>query len=133
MITLDTLQLTGDLEWTDEYSAGSDLVGQFVTYTLTGAQVIQASAQQAGRHMTLEGREDGDSFVGLTRAEIDALRTLAATPGEVYQITLQDGRQFNVAFRRDDGPAVEARAVKWHWPTAVDDWFIPTIRLIMVA
>lgn len=131
-ITLDTLHLTGDLQWTDEYAAGSDLVGQVVSYSITGAQIIHASAQQAGRKMTLVGADGGNGFVGLSRADIDSLRTLAATPGAVYNVTLTDGRTFNVSFSRDGGPAVEATRIKDNWPHADTDWYLVTIRLIMV-
>lgn len=132
-ITLDTMHLTGDLQWTDEYSAGSDLVGQVVTMSVTGAQIIQASAQQAGRRMTLAGREEGNAAYGLlSRTEIDALRALAATPGAIYGVTLTDGRTFTASFRRDDGPAVEAEPWYFRWPNVSTDYYIPTIRLIMV-
>ena len=132
-ITLGALQLTGDLEWTDEFAAGSDLVGQTVTTTITGAQIIQASAQQAGRRVTLAGSENGNDASGLlTRAEIDSLRALAGTAGATYSLTLTDGRSFDVSFRRDDGPAVEARPWYFRWPVQSTDYYIPTIRLMMV-
>ena len=132
-ITLDTLQLTGDLEWIDEYAVGSDLVGQTVTTSVTGAQIIQASAQQAGRRVTLAGTDDGSKASGaLTRAEIDSLRALAAVAGAIYDLTLTDGRTFNVTFRRDDGPAVEAKPWYYRWPVESTDYYIPTIRLLMV-
>lgn len=132
-ITLGSVQISGDLEWVDEFAAGSDLVGQTVTYAVTGAQIIQASAQQAGRRVTLAGGEEGDSVFGaLTRAQIDSLRALAAVAGAVYSLTLTDGRTFNVSFRRDDGPAVEARPFYFRWPVQSTDYYIPTIRLIMV-
>ena len=132
-ITLGSVQISGDLEWVDEFAAGSDLVGQTVTYTVTGAQIIQASAQQAGRRVTLAASEEGNSVAGaLTRAQIDSLRALAAVAGAVYSLTLTDGRTFNVSFRRDDGPAVEARPFYFRWPVQSTDYYIPTIRLIMV-
>lgn len=131
-ITLGTLQLTGDLQWVDEFDAGSDLVGAVTTVSVTGAQIIQASAQQAGRRVTLAGRQDGEDFVGLRRGEVEALRALSQNVGSAYQLTLTDDRRFDVMFRRDDGPAVSAARVRFSWPDQATDWYIPTIRLVMV-
>lgn len=102
-ITLGTVSdLPGDMQWTDEYTEGSDLVAQDQQFTLTGALVVQANAKQAGRLITLEGRIEGNkAFAPLTRAQVIALRALAAVPGATYLLTLPDGREFNVMFRRD--------------------------------
>lgn len=132
-ITLGGITLPEDLQWIDEYADGSDLVGQLTEVSVTGALVIQASAQQAGRKMTLQGRLEGSAgFAAVTKAVIDSLRTLAATPAAVYSITLADGRTFDVIFRRSDGPAIEAPPLKHIAPTQSDDWYFPTIRLLMV-
>ena len=122
-----------DLHWEDEFADGSDLVGQDERVTITGALVIQSSAQQAGRRMTLVGGEDGSGYWGvITRAEVDALRALAATPGTEYTVTLADNRTFQAVFRRSDGPAVEARPISIKTPPQAGDLYIPTIRLVLV-
>lgn len=132
-ITLASVTLPEDLQWIDEYADGSDLVGQVEDVTITGALVIQASAQQAGRKLTLQGRIEGSvGFAAVPRSVIDALRALAATPAAVYSITLADGRTFDVMFRRGDGPAIEAAPIKHIAPVQSDDWYFPTIRLLMV-
>ncbi len=132
-IVLGGVTISEDLQWTDEFGDGSDLIGHDQRVTITGALVIQASAQQAGRKMTLQGRMDGDSgFGALTRAQINALRALAAVAGAVYSITLADGRVFSVVFRRSDGPAVEASPIKHIQPAEDADLYFPTIRLLMV-
>lgn len=132
-ITLGPLTLSEDLQWVDEYDDGSDLVGQQETVSITGAVIVQASAQQAGRKVTLQGkRESNTGFGAMTRAQIESLRGLAATPGEIYTLTLTDGRTFSVMFRRSDGPAVAAEPLKFIQPVADDDLYFPTIRLIMV-
>ena len=121
-----------DLHWSDEFAAGSDLVGQEERVTITGALVIQASAQQAGRRMTLVGGQDGSDYWGaITRAEVEALRVLAADPGAVYRVTLPDGREFDAVFRRD-GAAVEAVPIAVRTPMESADLYIPTIRLTLV-
>ncbi|MCQ4165143.1 hypothetical protein [Tahibacter harae] len=132
-ISISTVtDLPPDLQWIDEYAAGSDLVGQEETYTLTGALVVQASARQSGRLITLQGRLEGDiGFAPLTRAQVDALRVLAAVPGAIYTLTLADGRTFPVMFRREN-PAVRAEPLKHVEPAEPGDYYFCTINLIQV-
>ncbi len=127
------LNSADDIKWIDEFGDGSDLVGMVQRVTITGALTFQASAQQAGRLMTLAGERDSSGIFGvITRAEVIALRELAATPGAVYAVTLPDGREFTAMFRRDAGVAVEAEPVKHAWPHEATDLYIPTIRLVLV-
>jgi hypothetical protein len=132
-ITLASVTLPEDLQWIDEFAAGSDLVGQTEEVSITGALVVQASAQQAGRKLTLQGRLEGSvGFGAVPRSMVDSLRALAAVPAAVYSITLADGRTFDVMFRRSDGPAIEADPIKHIAPVQADDYYFPTIRLLMV-
>lgn len=135
-ITIDSVSLDPYLQWIDEFSTGSDLVGQQETISITGALVVQASAQQAGRLMTLQTNTmegDTNSFAGvLTRAQVNALRTLAATPGAVYVVTMPDGRTFNVMFRRSGNAAVDATQILFQVPIDDGDWYSVTINLIQV-
>lgn len=132
-IIIGPLEIPGDLQWIDEFAQGSDLVGQDVTVSLTGALIVQASAQQAGRKLTLQGRlESNVGFAPVTLATLKSLRALAAVPGEVYTVTLLDGRTFSAMFRRDDGPAVEAAPLNNIAPIDDADYYFPTIRMILV-
>lgn len=122
----------GDLQWLDEYDEGSDLVGQVETVSVTGALLFQASAQQAGRRMTLAGGREGDGYFGvITRTEVEALRALAATPGLEVHVTLADGREFDAVFSRKDGPAVTATPLLHVVPHEGADLYLPTIRLVL--
>jgi hypothetical protein len=124
--------LPADLQWIDEFSAGSDLVAQSEQFTITGSMVVQASAQQAGRFVTLQGRAEGENaFAVLTRAQVLALRALAATPGAIYTLTLCDGREMDVMFRREN-PAIEAEAWPFKAPQESSDFYLCTINLIQV-
>jgi hypothetical protein len=130
--TLDGVTLPPDLEWTDE---GAWLPAAAVaTVTLTGAQVVQVSALQAGRPITLEAK--GDGHVWLTWAEVEALRTMAAANLDTTMVlTLVDGRTFSVVFRHQDG-AVEYEPVMFSVSsnTAVRDArpYTLTLRLMQV-
>lgn len=132
-ITIGSVTLVSDLQWIDEFGQGSDLVGQQETITITGALVVQASAQQAGRLMTLQTGNSADGYWGiLTRAQVNALRTLAATPGAVYTVTLNDGRTFSAMFRRSNTAAVAATPILFYDPQVDADWYAVTINLILV-
>jgi len=132
VITLGSLTFPGDLEWTDEYRWTP--VGQQVARSLTGALIIQASAMQAGRPITLEAK--GDGHVWLRRADVDAARGLLAVPGAVLALTLVDGRQFNVTGRHHDGIPFEADQVSFvaTADTALRDTlpYTLTLRLMQV-
>lgn len=131
--TIGALSLPGDLQWIDEFAQGSDLVGQDVTVSITGAVIVQASAQQAGRRLTLQGRiESGEGFAPISLAVLKSLRALAAVPGAIYTVTLIDGRSFSAVFRRDDGPAVEAVPLMNIAPVDDADLYFPTIRMMLV-
>lgn len=124
--------LPADLQWIDEFSSGSDPVAHDVQVSITGALIVQAGAQQAGRYVTLQGRVDGNAaFAVLTRFQVLALRALAAVPGAVYELTLCDGRTMDVMFRREN-PAIEAEPWRFMAPQEDGDFYLCTIKLIQV-
>jgi len=132
-ITIGSVSLPSDLVWIDEFGQGSDLVGQIETVSVTGALIIQASAQQAGRLMTLQTGNDGDEYWGvLTRAQVNAVKALADTPGETYAVVLNDGRTFTAMFRRSNTAAVVASPILFYDPQIDTDWYAVTINLILV-
>lgn len=121
------------IRWVDEFGTGSDLVGQVQRVSLTGDLVFQASAQTAGRLLTLVGEREGRVNWGvITRAEVIALRGLASVPGAIYPVTLPDGRELTAMFSRESGPAVEAVPIKHLVPHVDADTYLPTIRMVIV-
>lgn len=129
---LDTIALSDDLEWVDEFQWLP--TAQQVDVASDGALIVEESAQQAGRPITLQGRFDGrEGFALITRATVVALRALAATPRDTPMLlTLADGRTFNVLFRHTDGVAVEAQAMHHVVPHDDADLYAITIRLMQV-
>jgi len=104
-ITLEGITLPDDIQWTDEFVGFG--VGQVITPTLTGALVVEETAQVDGRAMTLQS----GSGAWLTRGTVEAVEALAATPlssDGSLALVWGDGRTFDVAFDRSRGPAVEA-------------------------
>lgn len=107
--TLDAVSLPADIEWDDE---GAWMpVAAVDAYTITGAIVRQVSAVQAGRPITLIAR--GDQHVWLEYADIQVLRTMAATNLDTAMtLTLIDGRVFTVVWAHDQ-KAVEFEPVEY--------------------
>lgn len=123
-IHLGTFTLPGDLNWTDEFSWSP--VARAAEYSLTGALIIEEAVKQAGRPITLVAGNEEIGYVWLTRAEVLALYSLAATPGWSGTLTLADSRSFTVAFR-DDG--ITATPVLHSAPHANADPYTLTIAL----
>lgn len=129
MITLasgtTTLHLPGSLEWADEYDWSP--VVQEAGYSLTGALVVEASAKQAGRPITLKS---GDDRGWVTRATVDQLQAWAGSPGKVMTLTLR-GQARQVIFRHQDG-ALEAQPVLFWADPADTDYYTITLRFTEV-
>lgn len=118
-ITLDAAALPDGLRWSDEF-AWSPLA-QATEYSLTGALIVEQSAKQAGRPITLTGGKD---FAWLTRAEVEALKALLDA-GDEMTLTLHDFREFQVVpaaesltvsplpIVRDSGPANPSSAARY--------------------
>ena len=127
MITLThagiTVELPGDLFWTDRYSWRS--VTSSAEYTLTGALVVEYDQRQAGRPITLEG-DTTRAWMG--RATADTLQAWANTPAAVMQLDWH-GETHTVEWRHSDG-ALDVRAVRELLPHDSEDRVIATLRLM---
>lgn len=71
------------------------------SYLITGALLIQSATRQARRPITLAGAPD---MAWVTRAMVKRLHEWASSPGKTFELLLQDGCRFTVAFRHGDGP-----------------------------
>lgn len=89
-ITLNLITLPQGLRWSDEFDWNP--LAQASEYSLTGALLVEQTAKQAGRPITLIGGKD---FAWLSRADVIALKTLLDT-GNVMTLTLHDARSFTV-------------------------------------
>lgn len=109
-ITLGALPLPDNLHWSDEFS-WSPVAQSAGEYSLTGALLLQESAKQAGRPITLVGLKDGNDYSALIKrdhlflggASIAALRAALYVAQAAFTLTLHDSRQFRVAPRHDGG------------------------------
>lgn len=122
---LHNLPLPADMVWTDEFTWPT--VVKSTEYTLTGALVVDSAQRLAGRPITLAGADD---YGWITRATVDALRTLAsALPGQ-YVLTLADTRSFTVVFAPED--PITAQPIVPIADPGADWWYVTTVKLIEV-
>lgn len=135
-ILLAGIELPADLQWTDEFTAWR--VGQQVRNSLNGAMIVQESARQAGRPITLQTTRDGMAYVGVVA--LPTLRALQASESELSLSPLalvmpaHNGgeRSFQVRWRRVDGPAIEVEPTRFAVPALDADLFSITLRLMTV-
>ncbi|EKT4097719.1 hypothetical protein QEG32_002329 [Stenotrophomonas maltophilia] len=135
-ILLAGIELPADLQWTDEFTAWK--VGQQVRNSLNGAMIVQESARQAGRPITLQTTRDGTAYVGVVALPI--VRALQASESEARLSPLElvmpahngGDRTFQVRWRRVDGPAIEVEPTRFAVPALDSDLFSITLRLMTV-
>lgn len=121
MNQLASVPLPDNIYWSDEFDWNP--VGQVRTYTLTGALVVEETLMQAGRPITLEG-------AWITRQSVQDLVTLQGAAATAMTLTLDDGRTFNVLFRREgDTPPVEASPLFPGSPSAYTPATLYTLTL----
>lgn len=129
-------QVTGEIAlpdgllWKDEFNWTATISN--VTYSLTGALIIDTGTKQTGRPITLEPPDETMGWV--KRSTVIRLKEWADAPDKRMRLVLEypsDNRTFTVMFRHYDG-AVEASPVKGFPQHDNDDWFHLTLRLIEV-
>lgn len=123
-----TVTLHPDLYWDDEFTWYP--VEQATERTLTGALVVDAVAKVLGRPITLKPDSDGSAWIQKT--VLDQLKTWAQTP--LLQMTLSlRGTSYQVLFRHDDAPALSAEPVVFYSDPASADFYLVTIKLLVIA
>lgn len=123
-----SVDFSDDLTWTDEYEWHP--INQTAQRTITGALIVSSSALVGGRPITLEPDDQGPWH---TRAQVYALRNLAAVPGKTLTLTLR-GQNYNVIFRHQDtnSAAVDAKPIIPFNAPIDTDYYKVTIRLMEI-
>lgn len=135
MITLNNIELPGDMRWPNEMDWSP--VGQAQTYSIDGTLIIEENGATGGRPITLESIDEGGNprklVAPLTRLQVIQLKALevdfASGP---WVLILEDLREFTVRFDFSRGAAVTAVPVKHIVPFVDADLYIATIRMIQV-
>jgi len=130
LATGEDLTLPNDLIWSDEHSWTPTISSH--SYLITGALLIQSATKQTGREITLIGPVD---MGWVTRATLETLRTWAAqtltdTTGR-FQLTLEDGRNYTVAFRHNEVP-IESEPVLGFAAQRDEDLYRMTLRFMEI-
>ncbi|PHR26550.1 MAG: hypothetical protein COA36_11760 [Desulfotalea sp.] len=128
MITLETISLSDELYWEDEH-AWSPVEQPKPIRNVTGSLEVNPSLKIGGRPITLSGSEER---AWLPYKTILALKAMAAIPGKVMNLTLDDGRTFKVMFRYHDGNPVSAFSVFGDIDPGLDDKYWIILRLMEV-
>ena len=118
------LPLNQDLSWSDEHKWAP--VEQSSTRTVTGALIVQSRAKTGGRPITLEPADESSGWT--VRAALQQLKTWAAIPGQVMELTLH-GTTRNVIFRHEEGP-IEADPVVFYNDPSDITYYRATVRLM---
>lgn len=133
-LSLQGVSLPSDLLWSDEFTAWK--VGQAISTSLTGSRIVQESALQVGRPITLESQQDGRNWVAVVPlSTLRALQELESLPRSVPMTLIvpahnSGSRSFSVLWRRSDGAALEAKPIKFISPVSDADLFAITLRLM---
>lgn len=124
-LKLDAVTLPPDLVWQDEFTHTP--IEQSISYTLSGAMVVDQAVKQAGRPITLGGADDQ---AWVKRSVLLALYAKAQS-GSPMTLTLPDGRTFQVVWRHQDR-AIDADPIGNVSPPTSDTPYRVTLRLMEV-
>ena len=120
-----TLSLPDDLSWGDEFDWQA--VEQRSEYSITGALIVEASAKQSGRTITLAG-DDASGWI--PRSALVTLRAWSLLPAQAFTLVLR-GDTYTVAFDQPRGAVAARPVVDFSDPDGTDQ-YIPTLRFIEV-
>jgi hypothetical protein len=112
--------------WTDEFAAQT--VAQTVRRTLEGSVVVFYGRHSGGLPITLESEPDAG---WLTRTQVEALKLRADSPGGIFTLELR-GQVFQVMFRHQEPPALEAKPLVALAHPQPGDFYLATLKLMTV-
>ena len=121
-----TLALPDSLLWVDEHQWSP--VAQKSDYLLTGALLVQESAKQAGRPITLEGKDSG----WMARADLATLQAFAAAMPAALTLAMTGYSAMTVMFRHDGNGAIDAERVLPRADPDNAEFFTVTIKLMEI-
>lgn len=130
ILTNAEIALPNSLLWTDEFSWNPSV--SEVSYSLSGALLVDVATRQKGRPITLEPPSEEMAWVKRSTASL--LKDWTSPADRKMRLVLEyptDTRQFIVMFRHNEA-ALEASPVKGFPEHNADAWFSVTIRLIEV-
>lgn len=121
-----TLTLPEDLLWVDEFAWRR--VEQRRSFSITGAQILESAAAQAGRPISLEG---GDDYGWIDRDDLLTLDAWRQLPGQVFGLVVRGEASRNVVFNHEAG-AIEAVPVVDYSDVDPGDHYRLKLRFLQV-
>ena len=130
---LDSIALPGDLEWPDHIIGWA--VGQDVQTAVSGALHVQEGVRQAGRPITLQSGNSGNTWWAVVDYSVArALHAMANAAGtHTLTIPTLDGPPESFLVRFDQSDPIRAQAVQHVMPPAPGDWWAITLKFIVVG
>lgn len=128
------LALPDGLVWEDEF-AWTPIV-QALSWSLTGALLVETAEKRAGRPITLVG---GKQWAWVSRETLASFRASLATTGAQFTLTLHDGRSGLVVPMQDGNGPLTASQVPWVSDSGVADpgpatkYHLDTLRLLSLG
>ncbi len=126
MISLGGVTLSPSMQWTDKHAFQP--VAQSVRRTLGGGVLVYAQELFKGRPITLEAQADTG---WITKAMLDQLEVMAATPGGVFSLNVH-GFVADVIFRHNEAPALEFAPLQPRAVPLATDFYLGTLKLLTI-
>lgn len=121
----DTVTLTDDLQWVDEFSFNP--VRETKEISVTGAIILQLGTLVAGREITLKSPDDRSGWVPYSAvAQLQEWKLIA---GQELTLTVRSV-PYTVVFRHADG-ALEVTPVVDYSDYNSTDWCLITLRFMV--
>ncbi len=123
-ITLDGIQLYGDLVWSDEFEWVP--VDRKMEYSLTGAAIFSEYEKLSGRPITLVAGNESRGPIWIERSVVEDLYSKAELLNHEMTLVLSDSRTFSVVFT---DKSIEAKSVYHVAPHVDSDPYYLTLYL----
>lgn len=126
-VAINGIELNPNMVWEEEHRSGG--VVQRVRYTLGGVPAVGV-ATRSSREITLKATQDSG---WLTTTMVEALKSMANTPGAVVQVTIDDVLvNVPAVFRHHDAPALEFVPLTPRSTPLPTDYWVGVIKLMTV-
>jgi hypothetical protein len=127
MISLDSITLSGEFIWTDEFQHSA--IRSTMKNTIQGKVIITESEIKEGKGRSITLSSDNS---WMSRLDLTTLYSWAQTANKTMLLTLHDARTFNVKFRAWDLPVIDVTPV-WQNAYPEDDMeYITILKLVTV-
>ena len=126
LTTLENLTLPDGFYWLDEFD--NDVIEQREDISIDGNVIIFEQEKIGGVKLTLSGARDR---VWVSRETLKILKEWGRMPSLLMELSLElplDNRTFQVSFRHNEKPAIDAKPVLETIPLEGSDFYNVTLK-----